>query len=151
MNRLFSIIRNLLAIIGLLSLLIIPIYFLLNTPIFENTTKEDFRISSPGRIIDAIVVKYEPTSFTTPVYSLHLKTEGTKFNEKGKGFVFPSYGSTGIKRRDISWLNDSTLVIHRYESASIRIFENFCYVYKSEEPSPDESPIAKVSLILKNY
>jgi hypothetical protein len=152
----YNTIRNIFAIIGIISCILIVAYFLflktfLEKPLFERQEVEIFRLSSPNKIYDIVISKSEPTSFTTPVYHVFIVPIGTIFSEKSDSFKFDNYCSTCWNNNDINWESSDKVIIKRRSNCRVYNFipEYYDPRYCGEKAKYED--YRKITIELMNY
>ncbi len=152
MRKIFEVIRNLFSIIGLLSVLGLAAFFLfLNKPFFGDATSEFARISSPNKEYEIVITKYEPTSFTTPVYSLFIVPYGEKYSPKSDYYEFDNFRSISLLTEDVRWEDDSTIIIKRSSRSNVYNFEPEYYDPRYCTPKHKVEEYKKIEIELENY
>jgi|WetSurMetagenome_2_1015567.scaffolds.fasta_scaffold1224041_1 hypothetical protein len=152
----FKIIRNIFAIIGLISCILIAAYFLflksfLEKPLFDNKDIEVYRLSSPNKEYDLVITKYEPTSFTTPVYNVFIVPLGTIYSEKSDNFKFENYRSPCWNNNDIFWENNDKVIIKRQSDCRVYNFISEYYDPRYCGENKRYEDYRKINLELINY
>jgi len=123
MKLIARIIWNLLAVIGLISIISGLFMLYVDDKLDLSSGVEESRLSSPNSEYDAVIVKYEPMAFSTPNFSLFIVPHGEKYSEASPNFQHGNFRGTGLSIKNVSWKNDRNLVIRRWPRANIDFFE----------------------------
>src|SRR3990172_5788798 len=119
MKKIFIVLRNILAGIGLLALIALGLYLKFELdfgPGPEET--EEFRLPFPNKEYDAVVTIQESGfSFGSSQVRLYVVPSGFPFNKKNKHYKFPVIRTHSIVVDKMKWRDDRTLILVRPPSA----------------------------------
>ena len=145
MNKAFSYLRNTLAIIGAIAIII---YCLDSSPLFPFTRTEINRIPSPNSEYEIVVLRKQAASFSTPTIELYVVPYSTEFSEDSEDFE--SYKFQAVALRKAQWISDDKIVIYRLAKDRVYHFESEYYDPQGHE-EPTGYPKINLELVTKTY
>lgn len=129
MKKIYIIVRNILAAIGLLALIALGFYLKVELDSGPSPEEaEEFRLASPGKGYDAVVTIQESGfSFGSSIVRLYVVPSSLAFDKKNKNYEFPVIQTHSIVVDKMKWRDDRTLILVRPPSAKIFNFDPVCY------------------------
>ena len=89
--------------------------------------KEEFRLTSPNSVYDAVVTIMEAGGFGSSQVQLYIVPAKTEFSENIKFFKHPAFRSHAIRTNEILWKDDATLILIRGSKDQIYEFSPTIY------------------------
>lgn len=152
MKMIFTVVRDILAVIGLLALITLGIYLKFESDFGPSPAEnEEFRLSSPSKEYDAVVTNQESYfSFGSPQLRLYIVPSGLNFDEKNKHYKWPELRTDSILVDKMKWRDDRTLVVVRPPDAQIFNFSPVCYDSRDIIPNqPVQDSWRRVTVLLQ--
>ena len=151
MKRIFSVVRNILAAIGLLALIAFGVYLKAESDFGRPDETVEFRLSSPGNEYDAVVTIQESGfSFGSSQLRLYVVPSDFAFDKKNKHYTWPVIRTNSIIIDKMKWRDDRTLIVVRPPGATIFSFDPVCYDLRDIIPNqPVKDSWRRVTVLLQ--
>jgi hypothetical protein len=136
MKKIFIVLRNILAAIGLLALIGLVVYLKFEFEFGPRPQEsEEFRLTSPGKEYDAVVTIQESGfSFGSSVVRIYVVPSGLALDKKNKHYNWPVMTGSIIVDK-MKWRDGRTLILVRPPNAIISRFDPVCYDLRDIKPN----------------
>jgi len=128
MKTLFNVVRNILAVGGLVAIFVFAeALFSVSHYFWEEKEAEEFRLSSPNKEYDAVVTIQERGAVGSSTVRLYVVPSGMPFDKRNENYKYEVLRSNTVLVDKMKWRNDRTLVIFRRPQDRILQFDPIRY------------------------
>jgi hypothetical protein len=136
MKTLFNVVRNILALCGLVAIFVFAEAWFTGSQFFwQEKEAEEFRLSSPNKEYDAVVTIQQPGAVGSSTVRLYVVQTGLPFDKKNEHYKFEVLRSNAVVVDKLKWRNDRTLIVIRYPQDRILRFDPIRYDLRDIVPS----------------